>query len=160
MAQKPELSIIAQWAAIAWAYSAAAMTLSLDFYKMMGYYSGQYVGTNVDINLLKELEKSGVKYNAEDIVMITKTPDGKLLWLEKGNATSGLQHIKSSHSADFLAKGVNDIPSFLKQVLQNTPINSGIGAKGPYAVYNVNGNTYTVAYGSNGYVVSFYPSMH
>ena len=48
-----------------------------------------------DLNskLLEELANSGVKYNPEDIVAITKTADGKLVWLENGTDTAGLKHI-------------------------------------------------------------------
>ena len=88
--------------------------------------------------------------------MVTKTDDGKLLWLENGNASAGLKHIVNGHAADFTAKGISDIPSFLNQTLQNTPINTGMGTGGPFADYLTNGSTYRVAYGTNGFIVSFY----
>ena len=43
-----------------------------------GNESGNKSGLNS--NLLDELANSGVKYNPEDIVAITKTADGKLVW--------------------------------------------------------------------------------
>ena len=108
-------------------------------------------------SLMDELTNSGVKYNIDDVVMITKTPDGKLLWLEKGNSTSGLNHILDRHGADFTAKGINDIPSFLNKILQEIPTETGINNGRPYSEYIINGNTYRVAYGTNGYIVSFFP---
>lgn len=48
---------------------------------------------------MEELANSGVKYNPDDVVMITKIPDRKLLWLEKGNANAGLKHIIEKHTA-------------------------------------------------------------
>lgn len=76
---------------------------------------------------MNELAESGVKYNADDVVMITKNFDGELLWLEKGN-------------------------------LKTKPVRVGSNSKGKYAEYIINGKEYTVAYGTNGYIVSFYPS--
>ncbi len=107
--------------------------------------------------LMEELKNSGVKYNPKDVIAITKTADGKLLWLESGNSSSGLKHIVDGHAADFTAKGINDIPQFLNDVLQTSPVNTGKSAKGLFADYVVNESKYRVAYGTNGYVVSFYP---
>jgi len=91
--------------------------------------------------------------------MVTRTPDGKLLWLETGNNSVGLNHIVNRHSADFARKGIptNNIPSFLRGILQSAPINSGTTPSGPFADYMVNGNVFRVAYGTNGFIVSFYP---
>ncbi|WP_260442632.1 hypothetical protein, partial [Listeria innocua] len=114
-------------------------------------------GAKLDKTLMKELAESGVKYNADDVVMITKTVDGKLLWLEKGNASSGLKHIVDGHAVNFADKGITDIPSLLNKVLNTTPIKTGSSAKGLYADYLINGSKYRVAYGTNGYIVSFYP---
>lgn len=108
-------------------------------------------------NLLAELAASEVKYNPEDIVMIIKTPDGKLLWLEKGNGKAGLKHIVDGHAADFEAKGIKNIPIFLNEILKTKPIKTGVGKNGPFADYLINGVKYRVAYGTNGFIVSFYP---
>ncbi|HGX1685452.1 TPA: LXG domain-containing protein [Listeria innocua] len=108
-------------------------------------------------NLLDELATSGVKYNPEEVVMITKNLDGKLLWLEKGNNKAGLKHIVDGHAVDFEARGIKDIPSFLNEVLKNKPIKTGDGKNGPFANYLIKGVKYRVAYGTNGFIVSFYP---
>jgi len=108
-------------------------------------------------NLMDELAQSGVKYTPDDMVMVTKTPDGKLIWLESGNSESGLQHIVDGHAADFTNRGINDIPSFINRALQETPVKTGANEAGPYAEYLINGSKYKVAYGTNGYIVSFYP---
>ncbi|MDD2959678.1 MAG: hypothetical protein PHR92_14375 [Lachnospiraceae bacterium] len=114
-------------------------------------------GAGLDKKLMNELAESGVKYNADDVVMITKNADGKLLWLEKGNGSAGLKHIVDGHAVDFTAKGVNDIPKYLNDVLKTDAVKIGVGAKGPFPEYMVNGTRYRVAYGTNGYIVSFYP---
>ena len=108
-------------------------------------------------NLLDELAESGVKYNPEDVIAVTKTVDGKLVWLEKGNEQSGLKHIVNSHAINFSDRGITDIPAFLNRVVSTNPIKTGSNAKGLFAEYVVNGNKYRVAYGTNGYIVSFYP---
>jgi len=89
--------------------------------------------------------------------MVTKTPEGQLLWLEKGNSSSGLQHIVDGHAADFTNRGINDIPSFLNRTLQEVPVKTGMTNAGLYADYLIDGKMYKVGYGTNGYIVSFYP---
>ena len=39
--------------------------------------------------LIKELEQSKVKFSKEEIVFITKSKSGKIVWLEKGNEKAG-----------------------------------------------------------------------
>ncbi|MBC1549611.1 hypothetical protein HCJ28_06600 [Listeria sp. FSL L7-1434] len=90
--------------------------------------------------------------------MIGKDSSGKLLWLEKGNDKAGLKHIVNGHAENFNAKGIQDIPKFLHDTLKINPIEQGIGPKGPFSVYSINGQKYTLAYGNNGFIVSFYPS--
>ncbi|MDF2871221.1 MAG: hypothetical protein K0R05_2796 [Anaerocolumna sp.] len=107
--------------------------------------------------LIDELANSGVKYNPDDVVSIIKNSDGKLMWLENGNSKAGLQHILERHADDFASQGVNNIPSLLEDVLSTNPIKTGSNAKGLFADYSLNGNSYRVAYGTNGYIVSFYP---
>ena len=108
-------------------------------------------------NLLKELAESGVKYNSDDVVTVMRNSDGKLMWLEKGNGTAGLKHILERHGDDFLSQGVKDIPKLLEEAVSTTPIKTGSNPKGLYADYALGENSYRVAYGTNGFVVSFYP---
>lgn len=108
--------------------------------------------------LMKELAESGVKYNPDDVIMLAKTKDGKLLWLETGNEKTGLRHIIERHNVNFQERGVYDIPEFLERMLEMDPIKTGSNARGYYANYVVDGKEYKIIYGSNGYIVSFYPS--
>lgn len=68
--------------------------------------------------LLEELAECGVKYNLDDVLSVIKTSSGKLVWLEKGNAKAGLEHVMS-HADDFAAKVINsnDIPDLLMKAL-------------------------------------------
>ena len=77
--------------------------------------------------------------------------------VRKGNEQSGLKHIVNSHAINFSDRGITDIPAFLNRVVSTNPIKTGSNAKGLFAEYVVNGNKYRVAYGTNGYIVSFYP---
>lgn len=79
------------------------------------------------------------------------------MWLEKGNSKAGLTHILERHADDFASQGVNDIPKLLEEVLATNPIKTGSNAKGLFADYVLNDNSYRVAYGTNGFIVSFYP---
>ncbi|MDR3259844.1 MAG: hypothetical protein LBT51_09590 [Fusobacteriaceae bacterium] len=107
---------------------------------------------------MDELAKSGSKYSPKDVVMVTKTPEGKLLWLETGNDTSGLKHILGGHEADLAKKGITNISEFIKEMVKSNPVATKISSKGMSAVYLVNGQYYNLVYGTNGYIVSFYPS--
>ena len=80
-----------------------------------------------------------------------------MLWLEQGNTKSGLTHILERHRDDFVSQDIDNIPQPLNDILKNTPIKMGSNSKGPFSEYVFNGNTYRVAYGTNGYIVSFYP---
>ena len=77
--------------------------------------------------------------------------------LEKGNSEAGLKHILKRHSEDFAKQGINDILNLLQDVLSSTPIKTEVKNNGLFADYRCNGNTYRVAYGTNGFIVSFYP---
>ena len=100
-----------------------AVAALYDDWSKYSYFSNSN-GGSTDLkpqNLMNELKNSGVKYNPDDVLMITKTRDGKLMWLEKGNSKSGFRHILDRHSKDFSNKGITDIPDFLNKVLQSNP---------------------------------------
>ncbi|WP_229031033.1 hypothetical protein, partial [Lactiplantibacillus plantarum] len=105
------------------------------------------------------IAKKKYKYTPEDVLAITRGSDGKLYWLEKGNDRAGLKHILKNHEGHFVDRGVTkkDIPKLLDKALRSKAIKRGVSKKGPYADYNINGKVYRVAYGDNGFVVSFYP---
>ena len=117
-------------------------------------------GENVDLKpqkLIDELMNSGEKCNLDEVIVVTKTTDGTLLWLEQGNSKTGLTHIQDRHLEDFASQGVDDIPQLINEILKTEPIKKGQNQKGLYADYALNGNTYRLSYGTNGYIVSFYP---
>ncbi len=108
--------------------------------------------------LMEELANSGYKYDVDAVILVNKNTDGKLLWLEKGTSKAGYDHIVLRHGDDFENLGITDIPLFIDDTLGIKPIQTGVGAKGPFAKYKIEGRHYTLAYGNNGFIVSFYPS--
>ncbi|WP_394523880.1 hypothetical protein [Lacrimispora sp. JR3] len=112
--------------------------------------------------LLDELANSGVKYNPDDVVAVTKTADGKLVWLENGNSNAGLDHIMN-HADDFATQGIskNEISNYVMDALENGKIvgYQGRGTGRPIYEFTYKGEVRKVAVmtGSNGFVVGANP---
>lgn len=117
--------------------------------------------------ILKQIVDSGAKINIKDVVFTAKDKSGQLVWLEKGNNNSGLQHIVNRHGNDFAAKhniSSKRLSSHLKNVVSKGTIvrareiplsNGNIGYE---KIYSYKGKYYTLgAIGTNGYIVSMYP---
>lgn len=125
--------------------------------------TGETIESGLNSNLLDELANSGVKYNPEDIVAITKTADGKLVWLENGTDTAGLNHIITEHADDFLNKGITQeqIPDYVMNALENGKIvgYQGRGTGRPIYEFTYNGEIHKVAItvGNNGFIVGANP---
>ena len=121
------------------------------------------IKSGLNSNLLDELDNSGVKYNPEDIVAITKTADGKLVWVENGTDTAGLNHIITEHADDFLNKGITQeqIPDYVMNALENGKIvgYQGRGTGRPIYEFTYNGEIHKVAItvGNNGFIVGANP---
>ena len=117
----------------------------------------------LDTELLDELASSGEKYNPKGVIAITKTKDGKLVWLENGTKTAGLRHIIIEHANDFLNKGITQeqIPDYIMNALENGKIvgyqRSGVGR--PIYEFTYNGKIHKVAItvSSNGFIVGANP---
>lgn len=53
-------------------------------------FSGDYKNTQGSLkpeHLMEELRASGNKFTVEDVVMVTKTKKGELVWLEQGDSS-------------------------------------------------------------------------
>ena len=120
-------------------------------------------GGGLDAELLDELARSGVKYNPDDIVAITKTVDGKLVWLENGTENAGLNHIIAEHADDFLNKGITqeELPNYIMSALENGKIvgYQGRGAGRPIYEFIYKGVIHKIAItvGDNGFIVGANP---
>ncbi len=119
---------------------------------------------NITADLIKELEKSGVKFNKESVVFAAKDGTGQTVWLETGNQSTGMQHIISRHAEDFQAKhGIakSEIANHLESVFREGKVeyNRVTRENGGYErLYSYNGNYYLLSgVGKNGYIVSAYP---
>lgn len=116
--------------------------------------------------LLAELLKSGVKISPKNVVFTAKDKNGQVVWLENGNATKGLEHIKK-HTNDFIRKHniqekrlvchLRNVIKYGVVVHSQEKILSN-GKMGLEKIYLYKGKYYTLgAIGTNGYIVSMYP---
>lgn len=127
--------------------------------------SGNYKNTKGSLkpeHLMEKLRNSGVKFIEKEVVMVTETRKGELVWLELGNYKSGLQHILDRHEVHIHSKfGIshNDIPNFIKDVFQNgVELSSRLKNTGYEKVYEYKGEEIVITgIGTNGYIVSVYP---
>ncbi len=119
-------------------------------------------GSGKAVNLSDELVKSGVKYNPNDVVAITKTADGKLVWLENGSKQAGLEHIMN-HADDFAAKGIarGEIKDLVMTALEKGEIvgyqGKGTGRPIYEVVFKGEKQRVAITVGNNGFVVGANP---
>ena len=123
--------------------------------------AGSQGGLNPD--LLEELSRSGVKYNPDDIVAIIRTADGKIVWLENGTESAGLNHIIAEHADDFLNRGITQeqIADYIMSALENGKIvgyqGRGMGRPIYEFIYNGVTNKVAITIGNNGFIVGANP---
>ena len=92
--------------------------------------------------------------------MITKDHNGKIIWMEKGNNKSGLEHIIDKHGREFNGKGISnsDIPNYILEAVYQGNVVGTQGKRNPRTIYEIiyNGKKQRVAVqvGNNGYIVS------
>ena len=114
--------------------------------------------------MLDELEANGVKYNADDVVDIRRTSDGKNVFLETGNENAGLRHITSRHADDFANKGIleHQIPDAVMTAVTRGKVvgYQGKGKGRPIYEFSFNGQTQRMAVtvGDNGFIVGANPA--
>lgn len=89
--------------------------------------------------------------------------DGKIFFLEEGNADAGLQHILEEHSSQFAGQGIeaDQIPDAIITALTEGKIVGYQGRKKTRIIYEVNFNGKTlyisVTVSDNGYIVGANP---
>lgn len=114
---------------------------------------------------LQEMVSKGYKFTEERIVFITKDSEKKLVWLERGNDSAGLQHIINNHKEHFEeAFGIkeDEIALYLYKVITDGKLidskPSNI-AGGFDRLYEYDNQYYTfVAMGNNGFIVTSFPN--
>ncbi|HEY9703483.1 MAG TPA: hypothetical protein V6C58_13610 [Allocoleopsis sp.] len=78
----------------------------------------------IDLSLIAELKRLGIKHNPEKIIRIVKLSDGKIIFLEEGkegSGGSGLKHILQEHRLDFSKIGIiaEQIPDLIINAIIN-----------------------------------------
>ena len=126
--------------------------------------SGLFPGTSgAGKALIDEVISNGDKISPDEVLLIGRDQAGKIVWLEEGNNSSGLQHIIVEHGNDFNNIGISEeeIPEFVMEAVSQGQIVDYQGKRDPRPVYEFeyNGGTYRVAVqvGSNGYIVGANP---
>ncbi|MEH2281438.1 MAG: hypothetical protein V7K90_08850 [Nostoc sp.] len=113
--------------------------------------------------LLAALLDAGIKHSPEKIVRIAKQTDGKIIFLQEGNAEAGLQHILEEHSLEFADQGIepNQIPDAIITAVTQGKIIGYQGRKKTRTIYEVNFNGKTqyicVTVSDNRYIVGANP---
>lgn len=118
-------------------------------------------------DLMADLAATGEKYTPDNVLAITKTPDGQLVWLEYGKLDAGYLHILDRHAADFQKQGISptEIPDYLMTAVSQGKIVDTQGKKVPPRYiyeFTYKGQTHRVAIdvGSNGFIVGANPRSH
>ena len=112
-------------------------------------------------SLVDEVIANGDKISPDKVLLITRDPTGKIVWLEEGNGSSGLEHIIQEHGKEFNGRGISydEIPDYLLEAVYQGNVVGTQGRGGtPRTIYEFvyNGESQRVAVqvGSNGYIVS------
>ena len=113
--------------------------------------------------LIDKVIVNGIKITPKNVVMITELSSGKIVWLETGNKSAGLEHIIDKHGSEFNEKGINndDIPAYIFQAVRYGTIVGYQGRKNPRTVYEFTYNgvkqRVAVQVSENGFIVSANP---
>ena len=112
--------------------------------------------------LVAELETAGTKISPGSVIDIQRLADGRIVWLETGGDKSGLTHILDRHASDFLKKGIptTDISTTIFRALRDGTIVGHATDGTPIRALTLNGESLTikVVVGSNGYIVTAFPT--
>jgi filamentous hemagglutinin len=121
------------------------------------------IGVQVDPGHVAEMSANGVKFSPDNLVATGRMNDGRVVFLETGNSSAGLQHIVEGHAGDFSNIGVpqENIPEVVMgAVTQGDLVGyQGRGTGRPIFQVRVNGQTQQIAVtiGSNGFIVGANP---
>lgn len=117
-------------------------------------------------DLIAELSQAGIKHNPDKIVLITKQPDGKIVFLSEGNSESGLQHILEEHYLQFveLLIELDQIPDAVITAVTQGKMIGYQGKRKTWIIYEFTFNNKTqyiaVTVSNNGYIVGANPRSY
>ncbi|MDO4230462.1 MAG: hypothetical protein Q4C98_11660, partial [Capnocytophaga sp.] len=124
----------------------------------------------IDSKLVSEMKKAGTKFTERNLKFVVKNSEGKIIFLEKGNINSGLEHImegKWSNKTNFQKLFNNSVDEMInniyKAIKNEKYIKKIIDDKNRisyiYKIKTTQGlREFKIATGSNGYIVSFIPN--
>ncbi|MGK7875874.1 MAG: hypothetical protein AB4426_22020 [Xenococcaceae cyanobacterium] len=114
------------------------------------------------IALIAELRQAGIKHTPEKILRITKLPNGKIVFLEKGNLKAGLRHILKEHRQHFAKRGISEeqIPDVVITAVAKGKVVGSQGKDRPIYEVIFNGRTkyISVTVSNNGFIVGANPA--
>lgn len=105
-----------------------------------------------------------MKFTRQNVVATGTTPNGQIVFLEKGNSTAGLQHIVDEHAGDFANIGVSQsqIPSVVMQAVTDGKIvgyqGAGTGRPIYETIFNGQPQRIAVTVSNNGFIVGANPA--
>ncbi len=114
-------------------------------------------------SLVEEVAAAGHKISPADVVQIARAPDGRVVWLERGDDRAGLSHIlRAGRIRGFTDCGVAyaEIPGLaIRALTHGTRLGTVRNGGEAYEVDLGGGRSVkvVVVIGSNGYIVSAYP---
>ena len=113
--------------------------------------------------LIAEVVAAGNKISPDAVVHVARAPDGRVVWLERGDGRTGLSHLlRAERIADFVAVGVapTDIPGLaVRAILEGVPVGRK-GHDGTIYDVDIGGGRHrdiVVVVGANGYIITAYP---
>ena len=118
----------------------------------------------IELDHLNTLKNNMVKFNPENVMFTHKMPDGKVVFLERGNSKGGLAHIlRPKRTAQFVKYGIppNQIFDAIHDAIKTNKIIRTEGITNPKKVFEVilDGQKKHIAIGisDNGYIVTAIP---
>lgn len=120
--------------------------------------------------LISQVKTSGAKISEGNVVGITRTPGGKIDWLETGNPSAGLEHIMNGdgtpgdigHGQDFANIGIEGKDNVTKLIIDTLQDETPVAIRGGGGlVFNVtiDGTVrqILIVVGNNGFIITAYP---
>lgn len=140
----------------------AAARARFDEIRTKGAPEGRQAGSPARVRLLEELAANGVKHNPDEVIVIGRNGDGKIIFLERGNENAGLQHVME-HAGQFADVGIprEKVSQLVFSAAATGKIvgYQGKGATRPIYELIFEGRSYKVAVtvASNGFIVGANP---